>query len=111
MRAANEGTATVAHPFDSASLCRGQHLGQHRRRSELTPVITGTYPVTWITSLCEPIRSARLFDRSPAARAVGPRAPHRAGSRHSLHHHQLTTEPHGATSQPTPQEGSNGTLS
>lgn len=75
------------------------------------PVITGTYPVTWITSLCEPIRGARLFDRRPAVRAAGPQAPHRAGSRHSLHYRKLTFAPRGATKQPTPQEGSHGTHS
>ena len=110
MRAALEESARLIKsgtaPFAAASRC----CGLLRALNGLA-VITGSYPVTWITSLCEPSRDARLFDSSPAFRATGPQASHRAGSRHLLHYRKLTFAPRGATRQPTPQEGSHGTHS
>ena len=75
------------------------------------PVITGAYPVTWITSLCEPIRGARLFDRCPAVRAAGQQTQNWARSRQSHNYRKLTFTPRCVKVQPTPQEGSHGTHS
>ena len=107
MRAARKDTPATAVGPSGAASPRGRRL----HPANGGPVITGAYPMTWITSLCEPSRDARLFDSSPAFRATGPQASCRTGSRHLLHYRKLTFAPRGATFQPTPQEGSHGTHS